>query len=313
MYVLTRTTFPAMGNTVDLTVVGRDGERLTDAARMRIEELESRWSRFRDSSDVARLNAAGGRPVPVHRDTVLLVRYLVAARATTYGAFDPTLGPELARLGYRASRTDARRISIFHAGAQPRIDLSSTRIDERFGEIELPTRATLDPGGLGKGLAADLVAAMLRDAGADGACISIGGDIRCTGRGPVDGHWTIGVADARDRSRAVQVLRLAEGGVATSSVLAKRWTNDDGAERHHVLDPETALPLPPGGGAVIQASAIAAEAVWAEVAATAALVRQRASVGSLICGARSGTVAVRTVLADGTVDETDEWRAFLDE
>ena len=312
MDVPTRAAFSAMGNTVDVAVMGDGGSRLVDAAQERIEELESRWSRFRDGSDVARLNAAGGRPVPVHRDTVLLVRYLVAAQAATKRAFDPTLGPELARLGYRASRTDHRRTSSFHEHAVAGTSLEATRIDERFGEVQLPPRATLDPGGLGKGLAADLAAALLRREGADGACVSIGGDLRCTGRGPIGGHWTIGVADAHDRSRTVQVLRLGDGGVATSSVLAKQWT-EAGAPRHHVLDPDTAQPLPPGDGAVIQVSAVAAEAVWAEVAATAALVRQCAAAGELGSGEGSGRIAVRAVRADGSVDETEGWRDFVDE
>lgn len=300
-----------MGNTVDVTVTG-GGAHLLDAAAERIEQLESRWSRFRDGSDVARLNAAGGKPVPVHPDTVLLVRYLVAAQAATLGAFDPTLGPALSRLGYRTSRTDFHRVSSFHDGALAGTDLSTTRIDARFGEVVLPPTATLDPGGLGKGLAADLVAAMLLRSGAAGACVSIGGDIRCNGRGPVDGHWTIGVADVLDRTRPTQLLRLGDGGVATSSVLAKQWTVDD-TTHHHVLDPESALPLPPGGSAVIQASAIAAEAVWAEVAATAALVRQSTAAGALGGPVGAGRIAVRTVRADGSVEEGSGWRCFVHE
>lgn len=311
MDVLVRTTFPAMGNTADITVVGGGGH-LLDAAAHRIEELESRWSRFRAGSDISRLNASDGRPVPVHRDTVLLVRYLVAAQAITRRAFDPTLGPALARLGYRASRTDPRLTSSFHPRGVAGTDLTGTRIAERFGEVTLPPTATLDPGGLGKGLAADLVASMLLERGADGACVSIGGDIRCAGRGPVDGHWTVGVADPRDRSRTVQVVQLANGGIATSSVLAKQWKNGD-EHRHHVIDPDTMLPLPPGGGTVVQASAIAAEAVWAEVAATAALVRQSADAGSLGPCADGGPVAVRTVRADGRSDETSDWRNFVHE
>ncbi|MBU6201070.1 MAG: FAD:protein FMN transferase [Acidobacteria bacterium] len=311
MDVLARTSFSAMGNSVDVTVVG-GGAHLLDAAAERIEQLESRWSRFRDGSDVARLNAAGGRPVPVHRDTVLLVQYLVAAQAATLGAFDPTLGPALARLGYRTSRTDSRRTSSFHDGALAGTDLSSTRIDRRFDEIVLPPAATLDPGGLGKGLAADLVATMLLHGGAEGACVSIGGDIRCTGRGPVDGHWTIGVADAFGRSRSAELLRLGDGGVATSSVFAKQWTMD-GAPRHHVLDPDTAQPLPPGGGAVVQASAVAAEAVWAEVAATVALVRQSALAGALGGPGGAGRIAVRAVRADGAVEQSGDWMGFVHE
>ena len=61
---ITQVEFPAMGNTVNLTVMG--DSYLITVARRRIDELESRWSRFRSTSDITRLNHAEGRPTPVH-------------------------------------------------------------------------------------------------------------------------------------------------------------------------------------------------------------------------------------------------------
>jgi thiamine biosynthesis lipoprotein len=48
----------------------------------------------------------------------------------------------------------------------------------------VPVGVTLDPGGIGKGLAADLTACLLTDSGACGALVNLGGDLRAVGRPP---------------------------------------------------------------------------------------------------------------------------------
>ena len=54
--------------------------------------------------------------------------------------------------------------------------------DDRI--VTLPAGARFDPGGIGKGLAADLVADELRSFGAAGVCVNVGGDLRVAGAAP---------------------------------------------------------------------------------------------------------------------------------
>ena len=302
MDTLTQVVFPAMGNTVNLTVIG--DHELIDVATRRIAELESRWSRFIATSDVSRLNRSAGRPTPVHADTVTLVNYLVSAQAMTNGAFDPTLSPVLNDLGYATSRTSSAGTCTLGPQSRAGCDLSTTLIDTRFDAITLPHGATLDPGGLGKGLAADIVATELTSLGAHGVCLSIGGDVRCAGRGPINGSWIIEVAHPRGDDTLLGRIRLGNGAVATSSVHAKRWTRD-GESVHHVIEPARRAPLEVGDESIIQSSVIAAEAVWAEVFATRALIQQGA--------ATEVDLACMTVRADGRVETTGRWKDYLDE
>ncbi len=51
-------------------------------------------------------------------------------------------------------------------------------IDPIVGAVTLPSGVELDLGGIGKGLAADLVVDELLAAGAAGACVNVGGDLR---------------------------------------------------------------------------------------------------------------------------------------
>ena len=294
--------FPSMGNTANLTVIGSDG--LVDHARRRLGELEARWSRFVPSSDVSRLNRSGGRATPVHADTVTLVRYLVDAQRRTSGRFDPTLAPALNELGYSTSRTNPTRSCEVGGSSVAVVDLTTTHIDERFDAVTLPFGATLDAGGLGKGLAADIVARELMELGADGVCVSLGGDIRCMGTGLVDGHWTIDVARPDDSSAILCTVELSDGAIATSSVRAKQWVSDE-RDMHHVIDPSTSRPLATMPGSIVQSTVIAAEAVWAEVFATVALVDQ----STLNCE----PVACLVARADGTIDHNHQWKDFVRE
>ena len=97
----------AMGSDVHLVVVG-GAPGLADAALDRLEELEARWSRFRDSSEVSELTRRAGGPVAVSDDTMLLVRRALQAWWLTGGAFDPTVLGDVVRAGYDRTFEDLR-------------------------------------------------------------------------------------------------------------------------------------------------------------------------------------------------------------
>ena len=84
--------FPVMGSTAHVIVVGGP-PTLPSTARLRLHELEQAWSRFIAVSEVSRLNAAAGRPVPVSGETRLLVRRALEGHRFTGGRFDPTVLP----------------------------------------------------------------------------------------------------------------------------------------------------------------------------------------------------------------------------
>lgn len=79
---------------------------LARAARRRLEELEARWSRFQPTSEISRLNAAGGRPLAVSPDTLHLVCSALEAWRVSDGAYDPTVLGDLLRAGYTVTFED---------------------------------------------------------------------------------------------------------------------------------------------------------------------------------------------------------------
>jgi thiamine biosynthesis lipoprotein len=81
------------------------------------------------------------------------------------------------------------------------------------------------------------------------------------GTGPQDGHWHIGVEDPFGSEQPRAVLRIAAGGVATSSLRVHRWQTARGTA-HHLIDPRTGAPAESGLRSV---TVIDDDPMWAEV------------------------------------------------
>jgi FAD:protein FMN transferase len=254
--------FRAMGSDASIVVVGGPRD-LTARARARVEELEALWSRFLPTSEVSRLNAAAGTsPLLVAPETFELVERGVEAWEMTQGLFDPTVLGDVLRAGYTASFD---QLPLLVGGSVSRLGrgCAGIELDPSLCAVRLPRDVGFDPGGIGKGLAADLVVDELLAAGADGACVNLGGDVRVAGAPPED-SWAIAI-DHPSRSEPAAVVHLEHGAVATSSRLNRRWETDRGFA-HHLIDPRRGTPA---DAKVWTATAVAATGWQAEVLAKA--------------------------------------------
>lgn len=278
-----------MGTDVHLVVHGP--KEFADAAVATIHDLEARWSRFLPDSDTTRLNEAAGAWVTVSPETVTLVRRGVEGHALTHGRFDPTVLGDLVRAGYDrsfdqlATRTDrpAGPTADLHLGAD------AIEIDEAGSRVRLAEGVGFDPGGIGKGLAADLVAEQVSDAGAAGVLVNLGGDLRAIGFGPDGDDWRIDIDPAATGHPVARVV-MHEGALATSTTLRRRWALD-GVDRHHLIDPASGTPT----HGPVAATVLAARGWQAEILAKAILVG----------GTDEGLALVGAVGADALVVDAD--------
>lgn len=296
-----RRVFDAMSCTAHAVVVADRPGPLLDHVGRRLAELERRWSRFRPDSEISGLNGAGGEPRRVSDDTFRLVEALVQAWHLTEGAFDPTLLGTLVELGYAASRTDATMRTSLAPGTRPVGRPDHVLVDRAAGTVRLPPGTVLDPGGLGKGLAADLIVLELVELGASGALVEIGGDLRVAGRAPEHDEWPIRIRAVPDDPPAQVSLRA--GGVATSSSRRRTWRT--GAEsRHHLLDPRS---LRPTEDDVVACTVIAGSAATAEAFTKVAFVE--GGTAALAVYDHHG-LAARITTDDGTVLHSAAWTEF---
>jgi thiamine biosynthesis lipoprotein len=208
---------------------------------------------------LSRVNTCDGEWTQVSPETAALIQLSELGWRMTDGLFDPTALPALLAAGYTASRSDPNRRTI---GIQPRglptPGCAGFQVTERG--VRIPDGVTIDPGGIGKGLAADIVASELSREGIETVVVSIGGDLR------VVGGWTIDLEDPFQEGRTVVRLNIGNGGVATSTPSHRRWQSEDG-NSVHLIDPRTGKPAVTD---VASVTVIAGEAWIAEAVATAA-------------------------------------------
>lgn len=243
-----------------------DSEELARSAEQLVHQLESRWTRFRPTSEVSAVNAAAGHLVVVSDLTARLFELAEFARVATGGRFNPLMLDHLERLGYGPGTASPEDLRETHHTRRPVAD-SPIDVLAEVSAVRLPEGSRFDPGGIGKGLAADVVLDHLKSLGARAAQIELGGDVRMWGTNWTDQPWLVDVQDPRDRIGILTRLELAEGAVATSSVLGRNWTVG-GQRMHHLIDPSTGLPSETD---VLSVTTTSSELWWAEIVAKVAV------------------------------------------
>jgi thiamine biosynthesis lipoprotein len=237
------------------------------------------------------------------------LHYLVEAFRVTNGAFNPFLLPALVNAGYSHSLTGNATVSLPHSASwhATAADLEIQHTSTGW-QARLLNGATVDPGGIGKGLAADIVAEQLMTLHARGVSVSVGGDLRCMGT-PSDAEvWPVNIEDAEHPTHIAASVLIPSGGVATSSTHAKRWHMGT-LMQHHVIDPVTGQPTSPNApDALHTSSVIASTAAWAEVFATALLVSGEKIGTELLAVFHLASRAVRT---NGSSVENTNWAQYV--
>ncbi len=248
-----RRLFRSMGTTVELVVDGHGADAELAAAEAEFERLEQVMSRFRPDSELSQLNRDGA--IEASPDLVEVVERAIDARERTDGRFDPTVHDALVAAGY--DRTFSKVPADGAAVVEPPPRCRG-RVSFDAGRIELEPGVRLDLGGIGKGFAAERAAELLALAGP--CLVSAGGDVAVRGA-PAGGVWAVAVDDAL-------TLGLESGGLATSGTDRRRWRRG-GRLLHHLIDPSTGMPA---ASDLLRVTAFGADAVEAEVRATALFV-----------------------------------------
>jgi thiamine biosynthesis lipoprotein len=293
--------FRAMGSDAHVVVVGP--EHLAARGEARIVELERRWSRFDERSEVSALNRYAGDPVVVSAETLELVERSLDAWRLTRGWFDPTLLGAVVRAGYDRPFDEIEEATV--ARATSTLRPGAAGIEVIAGTVRLPAGTGFDPGGIGKGLAADIVVDELRAEGAHGVCVNLGGDVRVEGTSPAGDAWTIAI-EHPGSTTAVTRVGVERGAVATSTTLRRRWRAGD-EPRHHLIDPATGRP---SWTTLSFATVVAGHAWTAEVLAKTLVLRGVPACFDDVDAAGAAALAVDD---DGHITSSAGLRAFVGE
>lgn len=248
------------------------GERL-------LHDFDRRLSRFREDSELCRLNADPREVVEVSSLLTRLVAASCDAARRSGGLVDPTLVDAIENAGYRGSLAGITPAPLAEAlAANPPVARAQPNPAAHWREIEVdvaervirrPRGVRIDSGGCGKGLAADMVAQIWSQLLPHGTrfVVDCGGDIRVGTLAENAAPYEIDVENEQIGPGEL-TLTLHSGAVATSGIGNRLWRRADGGFAHHLLDPATGQPAWTG---LTSVTAVGPTALEAETIAKTAL------------------------------------------
>jgi thiamine biosynthesis lipoprotein len=303
----------AMATRFEMVLHGQNPVALRAAgeeALAEIERLEAQLSLYRDTSEIARLNARAAQgPVRVTPGLFSLLTQAQRLHRESGGAFDVTIAPLVRCWGFMGGGgrlPDAATL----ASARAKVGMGQVELDPEGLTVRFASPGVmLDLGAIGKGYAIGRAVDILREAGLTSALVH-GGTSTVFGLGhPPDAEfWKVAVENPR---RALQgarsgVLAPTEGKRTPGETFATVPLRDqamsvsaiwgrsflaEGKTYGHVLDPRTGMPV---SGAVL-AAVVLPSATETDALSTALLVLGMEG-QKKIAGLRAG---MKTMVAAG--------------
>ncbi len=284
----------AMGTTWRLFHDGGLASSVADEVAAAVERDEQRWSRFRPSSELSHLNRCAGIPTTASPETVELLAVCDRFTRETDGLFAPLVGSALIAWGYEVSR-DARAPGTATSPAPQPVRCDPLVFDAGRGIVEVPRGTLLDLGGIAKVWSCARAAALIGVLSDEpGLLVEAGGDLVAA-----RGDHVVAIEDPRgpDHPPATHVVLREGEAICTSGWSRRHWTNGDGTDAHHLIDPATGRPA-----ARRQATVISHEPARSEVFAKVLVLRPD----------RIATMPEAALVADADgVRTTEAWAAAV--
>ncbi|SHG89199.1 FAD:protein FMN transferase [Marivita hallyeonensis] len=233
--------------------VGAEMTRRVDAI---CAEVDQQFSPWRPDSLLSRFNHGGAGDRLSEPDVLTVTAAALDIARKSDGAFDPTVGPLVARWGFGP---------ITEGGAADwrALDLTETDLSKNTPDL------TLDLCGIAKGWALDRIAHEARRSGHDNLLFDLGGEFVALGQHPDGRDWQIAIEPPIPGAQPHIVLRLPPGmAVATSGTAAQSYSVN-GRLYSHIIDPVTGTPAT---GRLRSVTVAAADAMTADGWATALFV-----------------------------------------
>ncbi|WP_299870116.1 FAD:protein FMN transferase [uncultured Hoeflea sp.] len=257
VHVLGATGGQAFGSTWRLAWSGAASEEAVRSHVLRVvEQTNASMSPYRSESELSLFNRSRSSGWQhVSPDLSVVVSDALAVSRLTEGAFDPTVGPLVARYGFGPISGGRGKLEDLHIGA---------------GALrKITPDLTLDLCGIAKGYALDRIIGGLADLGVRSALLELGGEVRCIGQHPDGRPWRVGIERPDAADGAMQRI-IAPRDLA----LATSGTGRQGAAFgphgiSHLIDPGHRRPV---SGAPASVSVLAESAMRADALATALMV-----------------------------------------
>ena len=208
-----------------------------------VRSIAARITRFDESSELSRLNAAAAW-VDISPELEHLLRASLLAFEMSGGLVNVAVLPSMLAIGYTRPLTQGPTAA--HLDQAHTAPFLPEVLKVARGRARLAPNVRFDLGGIAKGWMADRLAERL----GDHVLVNLGGDLYARG------EWPVAIA--------CKTYLLRNLGAATSSTRKRRW-----GDLHHLIDPRTGLPATTR---VEEVSVVAETALDAEVLAKTVLI-----------------------------------------
>ncbi len=262
--------FPMGGIPFKVVAYGRSAEEFeADMASVKaqVARLELIFNRFKEGSELHRINSLAGREkIDISDDMQEMLALSREWNEASDKAFDPTVAP-LVELWRRAGSEGAMpEAKALYRALE---DVGFDKVELESGTIRFARDGmALDFGAIAKGLIADEIAELLMRRGVARGVIDAGGNALAFGAG----SFRFGIQDPmKERGVLMGAVDVAMGGAVTSGSY-ERYVEIEGKRYSHIIDPRTGRPVENG---MIAATVIGGTGADADALATALMVLGR--------------------------------------
>lgn len=226
---------------VQIEVWGADQE-IMEHCRQMCEDYEQMLSATIETSEISRINNAGGEPVEVSDETAGLIEEGIKYGDISDGRFDITIAPATDLWNFTDNEEKILPDPDELAEAVTHIDYHCIKVEGNTVTLTDP-ETRIDLGGIAKGYIADRLKEYLKDEGIEHALIDLGGNMLTLGRRYDGNDFRIGIQKPfADTGTAMAVVSVNDKSVVTSGDY-ERYFEKDGVIYHHILDPDTGYPV----------------------------------------------------------------------
>jgi thiamine biosynthesis lipoprotein len=257
-----------------ITIHGTDDFELINEAFALIEKYEALFSITLEGSDIWRINNSGGEPVTVDWQTIEVIKAGLEFGELSEGMFDITIG-RLTQLWDFNLRQE--KIQKSHPLVLPLSeDISIMRDSVDFTQVYIDGNTVqlgnsdtwIDLVAIAKGYIGDKIAEFFIENEVSGALINLGGDVITVGTRQDAYPWRIALKKPfGEEDEWLGVIAISDASVIASGIY-ERFFEVDGIIYHHIIDPNTGMPVKSD---VVSATVVAESALTGEGLSTIAV------------------------------------------
>lgn len=226
----------SMGSVVTVKLYGDDTFKKLSVIKGIIDNLDKDISKNKEDSSVSLINKSGSAE---SAKTAAIFTECRKISSMSGGRFDLTVGAVSSLWNFDG---DAKKIPDEKALKKALDTVDYEKVQINGNTVTVAKGQQLDLGSVGKGAACDAVSEYIKNCGAKGGVVSVGGSIFVWGsRNRAGDKWRVAVRHPREENAYIGVINLSQGFVSTSGDYEK-YFEKDGKRYHHILDATTGYP-----------------------------------------------------------------------